>query len=104
MSLGEGTPDVAAAARLGPYAGQRCVLATMHGKETAIAPVLLGRLGLVVTTAPNIDTDALGTFTGEIPRAGTIREAAVAKARLGMNESITAPKLAGSRLFSAALQ
>ncbi len=104
MSIGEGTPDVTAAARLGLYAGQRCVLATMHGKETAIAPVLLGRLGLVVTTAPNIDTDALGTFTGEIPRAGTIREAAVAKARLGMNESITAPKLAGSRLFSAAFQ
>ncbi len=73
--------------RAGPYAGCRAVLATMHGKEAAVAPVLLDRLGLVVTTAPNLDTDALGTFTGEIPRASTIRETAIAKARLGMAAS-----------------
>lgn len=70
--------------RSGPYAGGRAVLATMHGKESAIAPVLLKRLGLAVSTAPDLDTDALGTFTGEIPRAGAMRDAAVAKARLGM--------------------
>jgi hypothetical protein len=70
--------------QVGPYAGERAVIATMHGKEAAVAPVLLARLGLVVTTAANLDTDALGTFTGEIPRAGTIREAAISKARLGM--------------------
>ena len=45
----------------------RAVLATMHGKEAAIAPVLLERLGLAVSTAPDLDSDALGTFTGEIP-------------------------------------
>ncbi|WP_454654052.1 DUF6671 family protein [Bosea beijingensis] len=60
------------------------MLATMHGKEAAIAPVLLERLGLALSTAPDLDTDALGTFTGEIPRAGAMRDAAVAKARLGM--------------------
>ncbi len=70
--------------QVGPYAGERAVIATMHGKEAAVAPVLLARLGLVVTPAPNLDTDALGTFTGEIPRVGTIREAAISKARLGM--------------------
>lgn len=70
--------------RPGPYSGLHAVLATMHGKEAAIAPVLQSRLGLTIRTAPHLDTDALGTFTGEIPRAGTIREAAVAKARLGM--------------------
>lgn len=72
------------AKRTSPYSGCRSVLATMHGKESAIATVLLDRLGLAVDTAPNLDTDVLGTFTGEIPRAGTIREAAIAKARLGM--------------------
>lgn len=71
----------------GPYAGRRAALATMHGKEEAIAPVLRDRLGLVVETVPDLDTDMLGTFTGEIPRAGTIREAAIAKARLGMTAS-----------------
>ena len=68
----------------GPYARQRAVLATMHGKEAAIVPAFQERLELTVETPSAIDTDALGTFTGEIPRAGTIREAAIAKARLGM--------------------
>jgi hypothetical protein len=68
----------------GPYAGRRAALATMHGKEIAIAPALRDRLGLAVEVAPGIDTDALGTFTGEVPRAGTMRDAAIAKARLGM--------------------
>jgi hypothetical protein len=67
-----------------PYARQCGVLATMHGKEVVIAPALRDGLGLVVEVAPDLDTDALGTFTGEIPRAGSIREAAIAKARLGM--------------------
>jgi hypothetical protein len=70
--------------RHGSYAGQRAVLATMHGKEAAISAVLFDRLGLVVGTAQNLDTDVLGTFTGEVPRTGTIRETAIAKARLGM--------------------
>jgi hypothetical protein len=60
----------------------------MHGKEAAIAPVFHRRLGLEVATAPGLDTDVLGTFTGEIPRAGTIREAAIAKARLGMEATV----------------
>lgn len=70
--------------RSSPYAGRHAVLATMHGKKEAIAPILRNRVGLIVSSAPDIDTDALGTFTGEIPRAGTIRETAIAKARLGM--------------------
>ena len=56
----------------------------MHGKEVAIAPTFADRLGLTIEVAPNLDTDVFGTFTGETPRAGTIRETAVAKARLGM--------------------
>ena len=68
----------------GPYPGRRAVLATMHGKEAAIVPAFQERLELTVEIPSAIDTDALGTFTGEIPREGTIRKAAVAKARLGM--------------------
>lgn len=80
----QAVPLADAGHRYSPYACRHAVLATMHGKEEAIAPVLRDRLGLIVSSAPDIDTDALGTFTGEIPRAGTIREAAIAKARLGM--------------------
>lgn len=66
------------------YAGRSAVLATMHRKEEAIAPVLLSALGLLVVPAPGLDTDKLGTFSGEISREGTMLEVAVRKARLGM--------------------
>lgn len=66
-----------------PFAGRRAVLATMHGKERAVAPALRP-LGLDLLVPDAIDTDALGTFTREVPRAGTMEDAAIAKARLGM--------------------
>ena len=69
------------------FSGRRAVLATMHGKGQAIAPVFLATLNMIVAPAKGIDTDALGTFTGEIPRHGTMVEAAVAKARLGMERA-----------------
>ncbi|RMC29973.1 DUF6671 family protein [Paracoccus alkanivorans] len=68
----------------GPYRGRCAVLATMHGKEATIAPPFAERLGLSVEIPPGLDTDSLGTFSGEIARTGTIEEAAIAKARLGM--------------------
>lgn len=67
-----------------PYAGRTAVLATMHGKERAIAPVMEKRLRLSVTVPANLNTDALGTFSGEIERPGDMHETAVAKARLAM--------------------
>ena len=87
MSVRGTAHEASTANRHGCYAGHRAVLATMHGKEAAISAALFERLGLVVSTAPNLDTDVLGTFTGEVPRTGTIRETAIAKARLGMAAS-----------------
>jgi hypothetical protein len=68
---------------LHPYAGKTAMLATRHKKERALA-LPLSRLGLALRTVPELDTDLLGTFSGEIPRSGTPLETAVAKARLGM--------------------
>lgn len=59
----------------------------MHGKERAIAPRLESRLGLRVVVPAGLDTDALGTFTGEVERPAGILETAVRKARLGMEAS-----------------
>jgi len=67
-----------------PYLGKRAALATMHEKGAVIAPAFRDGLGLFIETMTGLDTDALGTFTGEIPRVGTMREAVIAKARLGM--------------------
>lgn len=76
--------DAAQAEPVGAYAGRTAVLATMHGKEAAIAPALRATAGLYVTIAPGLDTDRLGTFTGEVPRVGAMLDVAVRKARLGM--------------------
>ncbi|MCY7417951.1 MAG: hypothetical protein LH650_05565 [Chloroflexi bacterium] len=56
----------------------------MHHKDVAIGPALRATAGLTVTTVAGLDTDQLGTFTGEIERVGTMLDAAVRKARLGM--------------------
>lgn len=55
------------------------VIATMHAKERAIAPVLLRKLELAATVAPGFDTDRFGTFSREIERVGSQLDAARAK-------------------------
>ena len=50
------------------FAGRVAVLATMHRKEAAIAPQLETKLGVRVTVPPAFNTDAFGTFTGDIKR------------------------------------
>lgn len=69
------------------YAGRRIALLTQHGKEEVVAPVLDGVLGCRVERVSGFDTDTLGTFTRDIPRAGTQVEAARQKARVGMELS-----------------
>lgn len=59
--------------------GRHAVLATMHGKEAVIAPVLESALGLVVWVPEAFDTDRFGTFSGEIARKGSQRDAACSK-------------------------
>lgn len=59
----------------------RVCLLTRHRKVAAIAPALRSA-GFVVDVVSDFDTDRLGTFSGEIERQGTMREAALAKARI----------------------
>ncbi|MEI7599399.1 MAG: DUF6671 family protein [Aestuariivirga sp.] len=66
------------------YHGLIAALATQHGKEKAITPPLAAMTGLAVTVPQGIDTDALGTFTGETPRLASMRETLRTKAQLGM--------------------
>lgn len=60
------------------------VLATMHRKEEAIAPILETALALQVTIPTNLNTDQFGTFTREVARPGTQLEAARLKAQQGL--------------------
>lgn len=63
-----------------PFWGRRAILATKHRKERAIAPILVPELQLKLTVPPDFDTDAFGTFTGDIARRGSQLDAARAKA------------------------
>ena len=60
-------------------AGKRAVLATLHGKEQVIRPLLEGGLGLQVHIPERFDTDRFGTFSREIERTGNQIYAARAK-------------------------
>ncbi len=65
-----------------PYANTRIGLATIHAKELAIAPPFRRLLGAEVVVAHGLDTDALGTFSGEVPRPDALVETCVLKAEL----------------------
>jgi hypothetical protein len=67
------------------YRGRRIALLTRHGKECVIGPEFVAPLGAALVHTEAYDTDLLGSFTGEIPRAGTQLEAARRKAEIGMS-------------------
>ncbi len=70
-----------------PYNGLRAAIATMHGKERVVAPLLAQWIDLRVERAEGVDTDALGTFSGEVERKGDMLETARAKAWLAIERS-----------------
>lgn len=68
------------------YSDKTCVIATMHDKEKVIAHPFLELLGLKMIKT-KMDTDQLGTFTGEIERKGTPLTCVRQKCELAMKES-----------------
>lgn len=64
----------------GPADGAPILIATMHGKEAVLAPPLAA-MGFKVLLPLGYDTDALGTFSGDVRRPGTAFEAGLEKAR-----------------------
>jgi len=65
------------------FRGRTAVLATMHGKEKVIVP-LLEELGIKVIIPSTLNTDVFGTFTQDIGRTGNQLEAARAKAKAAL--------------------
>lgn len=66
------------------YSGRQAALGTKHKKEILIARPLRAGIGLEVVVPEGLDTDQLGTFSGEVERDGSPRDTALRKARLGM--------------------
>jgi hypothetical protein len=71
----------------GRYASASFALLTKHAKERAIGPCFNEALGAGVLAIDTFDTDTLGTFTREVPRAGSQIEAARRKAELSIELS-----------------
>ena len=63
------------------------VIATKHGKEIVIAPVLKDSLGVVCHVVENFDTDMLGTFSGDKERLNDPITTARIKCQIAMNMS-----------------
>ena len=68
------------------YRGQTVWFATQHGKAQLVQSAMTKIAGIGVRTRL-ADTDALGTFTGEIDRPGDALDTVVGKARLALSGS-----------------
>lgn len=66
------------------FAQRQAVLATMHRKEEAIAPLLKQELGMDVVVPSNFDSDRFGTFTRDVERPANQIETAKQKAFAAM--------------------
>ena len=67
------------------FQGRTLVVASQHAKEKVIAPSFEKAFQLNVSRAHNLDTDALGTFSGEVERLLSPIDAARAKCQRAMN-------------------
>ena len=50
------------------FKGRKVVIASKHKKEEVIAPIFEKELGLICVIPKGLDTDRLGTFSGEVER------------------------------------
>lgn len=68
------------------FQGRTAVIATMHRKESVIAPLLKQALGVQVKVPP-FDTDAFGTFTRDVARPDNQRATARLKAQTALAQT-----------------
>ena len=66
------------------FTSRRLLIATKHKKETVLSPLLETALGVHCFTDDRLDTDKLGTFTGEVERIDDPLTTARKKCEWGM--------------------
>lgn len=69
-----------------PYHGIKIAFTTMHEKEKILSPLFNAKLSASFVIPKNINTDLLGTFTGEIKRDSDLQAVLRKKAHAGMKE------------------
>lgn len=68
------------------FLNRNLIIATKHGKEQVIAPLFEKGIGVKCIIEPDLDTDSLGTFTGEVERKDDVLTTVRKKGILAMNE------------------
>ena len=58
------------------FKGRKIVIATMHGKERVIEPLIRQVLDVDVVVPQHFNTDRFGTFSRDVKRKGTQLETA----------------------------
>lgn len=69
------------------FEGRTLVIATKHQKERVLAPLFEEELGVKCVVPDQLDTDILGTFTGEVERESDALETARRKCQLAIDHT-----------------
>lgn len=85
----------------GLFKGRTLIIATMHKKESVIAPILEKELGVSCKIIPHLNTDNFGTFSGEIERKDSPMATVKAKALAALAKSTETLVLASEGSFGA---
>ncbi|SHJ40272.1 DUF6671 family protein [Flavobacterium haoranii] len=83
------------------FKGRTLLIATIHGKEKVMQPLVERALGVKVVKNTAFNTDTLGTFTGEVERKGSAIETLRAKCLIAMRKSQVDLILASEGSFGA---
>lgn len=83
------------------FENRRILIASQHKKEDVLSPLLTKALGVTPVICRTLDTDQLGTFTGEIERVHDPLTAARRKCEIGMELSGTDLAVASEGSFGA---
>ena len=81
------------------FSGRQILVATKHGKEQVIAPLLSEALGLTCVVTDLLDTDLLGTFAGEVERSKSPLDTARQKCHMAMDITSTDLAIASEGSF-----
>ena len=71
----------------GFFEGRTLVIASMHRKEEVLKPLLEQGLGITVQVEEGLNTDLLGTFSGEVARLADPLTTARKKCELALDLS-----------------
>lgn len=86
--LGKGNKEIHSAQpeSLAAFQGRKAIVVTMHGKEKVIRPAF-SEFGFEWVDMHHINTDSLGTFSGEVARLDNMYNTALKKAKMGLSNS-----------------